>query len=169
MDGKQKIVIAVISVALVCAVACVTADSSTHTPLFRVRMEQASSEKNFLPTEQTPFTYTAESTYTLTCEVSGGCSGIGPLYTGHNTCQDTCPETCEDDTCEETTCATCYSTCTSTCPNTCTNTCPSTCTNTCPETCEESCAGTCWTCPATCVWTCSKTCDTCYPTSRCCP
>lgn len=163
MDGKQKILIAAIGVVLaMCVAAAVTASSETsHTPLYTLRMEQASSEKSFLPTERTPFTYSTKSGYTLVYDVSACCGNVEPFYTGNPTCPQSCEGTC-DDTCEEPTCP-------NTCPNTCTNTCPSTCTNTCPVTCEESCEGTCWTCPYTCVWTCSKTCNTCYSTSRCCP
>ncbi|MBU7048191.1 MAG: hypothetical protein HXS54_17280 [Theionarchaea archaeon] len=177
MNGKQKMFIVVISLSLtLCVVAAVSATTKrgSDTPLYTFRMEQASSEKNFLPTERSTFAYSAKQGYTLVYDSAKECSCITPLATGYNTCQDTCPETCEDDTCEETTCPNTCSTCTqptcpATCPNTCLSTCPSTCTNTCPETCEATCASTCSTCVYTCWWTCSKTCDTCYSTSRCCP
>jgi hypothetical protein len=151
MDGKRKMFIAVASGFLVfLAVTTVIADSSLfNTPLYTFRMEQASSEMNFLPTELNRFDYNAENGYTIDYDVIVGCciDGNSIQYTGH-----TCPPlTCE-------TCITCPVTCYSTCVNTCTNTCVNTC-NTCVSTCPSTCVST---CVSTCYMTCDNpTCDTC--------
>ena len=170
MDGKQKTLIVVISALFVGYAVTAVVAAGPYTPLYTLRMEQMSSEKNFLPTEKTPFTYTAEPGCTVNYPGSHYC-GETPLYTGDPTCPRTCELSCDGEpTCEGPTCySTCYSTCPNTCPNTCADTCPNTCEETCPETCIESCIATCYTCPATCPWTCSKTCSTCYSTSACCP
>jgi len=134
MDRKQKM-IAVVSVAItVLAVSAVTAGIGiSNTPLYTVRMEQASSEMNFLPTEMNGFTYTAENRCTLNYDILGGCSGVEPLSTG-----DTCEPACEPTEGGYT------------CSNTCWRTCDG---STCEGTCNEpTCGYTCYTCPA-------KTCD----------
>ena len=157
MDGNRKMSVALASGFLVVlAVTAVIADSSLfNTPLYTFRMEQASSEMNFLPTELNKFDYNAENGYTMDHEViMGYCiDGSSIQYTGY-----TCPPV----TCE--TCITCPVTCYSTCVSTCTNTCVSTC-NTCVDTCPSTCVNTCNTCVSTCTNTCVNTCvSTCYVT-----
>lgn len=141
MDRK-KMVIAVISASLaLLAAACVTASSQTkNTPLYTVRMEQASSKMNYLPTVMNSFTYTAEKGYELDYDVLGCCDAkLFDVPTA---------STCEGGTCGEETCLyTCWETC-----STCYGTCPVTCPNTCENTCEGlTCEGTCY--PDTCPWT----------------
>lgn len=132
MDRKRML-LAMISVALLSLmVAVVTASSSmSYTPLYTLRMEQVSSEKSFLPTSTSTFTYTAEKGYILNYDISEGCCGVTPLIM---TFQPTCEfyNTC--DTC---------STCTYTCPITCRVTCRCSCQNTCPNTCStcNDCSG----------------------------
>lgn len=177
MDGKQKMAIAVVgAVIALCAVTAVTAHSRIqNTPLYTVRMEQASSQMNFLPTTMNEFIYSAESGCTLNCNASGY-SGAEPLMTHQADTFCTCWPYCEttEYTCEsEPTCMitcdtcidpTCLNTCFSTCPDTCPNTCDGatctqpTCDETCPNTCD-TCQG--WTCDAT---GCQQTCFTCGPT-----
>jgi hypothetical protein len=69
---KSKKSLVVISVAITfCTVTFATASSLTlNTPLYIVRMEQASSEMNFLPTEVNGFTYTAVKGCELTYDIS---------------------------------------------------------------------------------------------------
>ncbi len=153
-----------VSMVVVLLAAAVTATSWTGaTPLYTIRMEQVSSEKHFLPTERSSFTYTAENGYTLlyNAEYCGYTPAIETLIGA--TCWDSCDGTC-DYTCWETCPNTCY-TCPNTCLNTCENTCPDTCENTCPNTCEETCSTCTLTCPYTCQDTCyGRTCwDTCPP------
>ncbi|MBU7026917.1 MAG: hypothetical protein HXS48_08240 [Theionarchaea archaeon] len=165
---KAKVVTTALGITVVLlAVAVVTARPwISDTPLYTVRMEQASSKMNFLPTAVNGFTYTTEKGYTLDCNVSGYCGAV-PLISGgvstcetcqgQSTCWNTCPDTCEP-SCE----GTCFgSTCSSTCPSTCSGQTCDTCTQPTCETCE-----TCSTCPtqtSTCWSTCSGyTCkDTC--------
>jgi hypothetical protein len=152
VDRKQGIVIVAAGLVLaVLGVAAVTGNPSMpNTPLYTIRMEQASNAMSFLPKPVNQFTYVTEKKHDLNCNVAAY-HGKHPLSTG-----DTCPE----DTCEPPTCPwTCYETC----PNTCNPTCNSpTCFNTCPNTCM--------TCPATCPQTCEPTCKeetcikTCFPT-----
>lgn len=108
--------LAVGTVIAVLAVMCVAASVQTSsTPLYTVRMEQISSEMNFLPTAVNGFTYTAEKGYTVNCEVSAynGANLFNPLTIG---------TTCE--TCHDPTCVTCFHTCLPTCDDTtCRNTC----------------------------------------------
>ncbi len=143
------------------AVACVTASPwITNTPLYTVRMEQQSSEMNFLPTAVNGFTYTTGNGYTLNCAVAGSCNSARLLLTG-NTCWDSCGGTCEYtcwETCDGQTCeGTCSVTCESTCPSTCASTCPNTCDGpTCESTCGNTCEGTCY--GRTCWDTCEKPC-----------
>ena len=142
MDRKT-ILITVVSVSVVLlAVATVTASiRNANTPLYTLRMEQASSKMNFLPTEMTEFTYTTEEGYMMD-HGAGCCNGIYPnAETEYQTCRETCGSTC--DTCE-------------TCLGTCPDTCPSTCGSTCPNTCPNTCSNTCSTCNPTCdEYTCS--------------
>jgi hypothetical protein len=157
MDRK-KISVAVTSVAVTfLAITCVTASfQTTNTPLYTVRMEQASSKMNFLPTEMNEFTYITEKEYNLDYCITGRCNSHGggdvtPLLP--YTCS-----TCDEYYCEEPThcgtCVTCYSTCQSSCGGTC-----STCTG-------LTCEGTCY--PTECDWTQWIDCDytlvfpTCY-------
>lgn len=127
---KKKILIAAISIAFVfLAVAFVIARPSTsNTPLYTLRMEQASSKMNFLPTEINEFIYAAEKGYELNYNVRGYCKGTTPLGTKP-------PLSCEEPTCGPS--------CDPTCPYTCDN---PTCPETCPYTCEFTCWSTCITC-----------------------
>ena len=152
MDGKQKLLIGAVGVALgLLLVACVTASSCrSGTPLFTFRMEQASNKMNFLPTAVNGFVYSTEKGYTVHYSAAGY-GDAQPLKPPTEV--PTCPYTCDDDTCEET------------CPYTCWSTCPSTCESTCPNTCDGP---TCWSscrsrCPPTQVDTCWETCDPCDP------
>ena len=72
MDRKHVIVIAAVGVVFaVLAVNAVGARPSTSdTPLYTLRMEEASSEMNFLPTEMNTFTYTAEKGFTVGQKIS---------------------------------------------------------------------------------------------------
>jgi hypothetical protein len=123
---NRKVLVSIVSIAVISlAATAVTASSfSSYTPLYTLRMEQASSEKSFLPTSTNAFTYTAEKGYTWNYDISEGCCGATPLIM-------TFQPTCEF-----------YNTC----DYTCTSTCPSTC-STCPVTCSYSCAYTCACCP----------------------
>jgi len=133
MDRMHKITIGVIGVIIaVLAVTAVTANSSpSATPLYTVRMEQASSEMNFLATPVNSFIYTAEKGYTVNCEVAKICNSKGCLAQFQTQPYDTC-HTCWQ------TCITCGDTC-----NTCVGTCE-TCWSTCGYTCGCTCDG--WTC-----------------------
>lgn len=64
---QKRVSIAVVSVSIMSlALACVTASPPTsNTPLYTFRMEQASSESNFLPTAANEFTYNTKNGYTL--------------------------------------------------------------------------------------------------------
>lgn len=184
MDGKYKMAITVISAAVVLlTVTCVTASSrGQDTPLYTVRMEQASSRMNFLPTAMNEFTYSAENGCTLNYNASV-CSDNEPLVTHQADTWCTCWPWCEttEYTCEsEPTCMMTCNTCINpTCPDTCFFTCQGvTCTDpTCPDTCTgptcdqstcsgNTCEGTCegdgYTCNQT---SCQPTCYTCLPTS----
>ena len=147
-----------------CAVTAVAASPKrgVNAPLYTFRMEQASSNMNFLPTAVNAFEYTTEKGYVLDCDTGGCCTNGGVVY-------DTGCYTCPDDTCEH--CPTyfpaqtCDYTCPETCPVTCHETCPVTCEHTCPYTCKLTCADTCpYTCESTCPETCLVTCATCNPT-----
>ncbi len=151
MNGKRKMLTAVVSVCAVLAVSTVIASSHvSDTPLFMYRMEQASSKMNFLPTAVNEFVYTAENGVTLGYNNPGN-SGIPLEVTVGKTCEGTCIEP----------------TCPHTCPNTCAGnpTCSSTCPDTCGATCD-TCDSTCDTCDSTCIGntcadTCPLTCETC--------
>ena len=189
MDVKQ-IMITVIGIAVtVLVVAAVTADSSTtNTPLYMVRMEQVSSEMNFLPTTMNTFTYTTEKGCTVNYNINGYC-GTNLLGTSGDTMSCTCWPQCwtTESTCTYNhtcypylTCyghLTCYGypTCTPTlCQQTCATcvgytcdqtSCQQTCATcdqpTCPDTCEDTCDGhTCsLTCPQTCIYSCEQPCE----------
>ena len=155
MDRKMISVFAVGVGIVTLAVACVAATSQlSATPLYTVRMEQASSKMNFLPTAANEFMYTSEKGYTLSYDAAGWC-GAHFLNTGDPTCPTNCPDTCNP-TCDNPTCpVTCHETCNPTCDN-----------PTCPVTCGETHWKTCSTCEETCEHTCPLTCDdiTCLPT-----
>lgn len=149
---RNRISCAAIGIVAALLVVTVTASAlPSHTPLYTFRMEQMSSEKNFLPTEVNGFTYTTESGITLTYEAAAYCNTVIPLVSGgvntcetcpgHITCYNTCPETCGEPSCW----GTCFG-----------NTC-STCTQPTCETCE-----TCSTCPTS-----ASTCSTCKPQETC--
>jgi hypothetical protein len=145
------------AVAVLFTVMFATATSlMADTPLYTFRMEQASSKMNFLPTETSSFTYTAEIGCTVTYAVERYCGFAMPLMTTpYDTLCETCgPETCDTcQTCEETCEETCYPTCQNTCWQTCNDpTCPGTCPVTC-STCNPTCTEP--TCPTTCWDTCS--------------
>jgi hypothetical protein len=146
------------------------------TPLYTIRMEQASSKMHFLPTEKNNFTYTAEQGCTMDVSFQKLPSDAGIFSTsspdtcyGQITCEGsyTCSQTCYGWTHGGITCLiTCNMwTCTpETCLITCGNytcvaviTCMGTCVETCPATCE-TCEGQGWTCDAT---SCQETCSTC--------
>ena len=129
-----------------------TASSLPNTPLYTVRMEQASSKMNFLQTNMNGFTYTAENGCIVNYNAAGYCGAPLEITVG-KTCDGTCVG-------EETCPYTCYSTCPSTCDGyTCDDTsCQATC-NTCTHTCgtcapEDTCINTCfggYTCFVTCL------------------
>lgn len=100
MNNKRKISLVVIGMALVlCTVTAVTASTWTvHTPLYVVRMEQASSKMNFLPTEVNTFAYIAEKGCSLDYCAAGGCGAV-PLVTTPVETGETCQYTCDDPTC----------------------------------------------------------------------
>ena len=144
LDKKQKLMsCGAVALAIVfLAIAAVTASSgySSNTPLYNIRMEQASSDSNFLPVEMNRFTYAAESGINLAYEAPEGTCFDAPLATKLTQCLPECPPT-EYSTCCETcmfTCVSTCSTCVSTCGSTCVNTC-STCVSTCANTCSASC------------------------------
>lgn len=118
MDRKKGILAVAISVALAAfALTAVTATSwKGSTPLYAFRMEQVSSEMNFLPTTAALFAYTAENGHNLAYNIGPcDCGDENPLM------PYTCA-TCSQEMCDEpTVCGTC-GTCSwmQTCsPNTC--------------------------------------------------
>lgn len=184
MEKKKLVSIGLIGIMVVSLAVAVTANSQDcNTPLYMVRMEQASNKMSFLPTEKNSFTYITEKGYTLNYGTVNYCgtnsaepqnTRIGGTY--YYTCWETCSGytcggscyTCGGPSCV--TCHTCFTTCQSTCSGWtcdvtgCQNTC-STCGPTCPVTCQNTCDGL--TCPfvsckpATCWDSCIGTCDTC--------
>lgn len=112
------------------------------TPLYTYRMQQASSEMNFLPATMNNFTYMTEKGFTLV-DVEGCCEATlfaMPLGTGVYSCYYS---TCGGETCS----STCYTYCGQ---YSCMLTCPSTC-----FTCDDpTCPLTCYTCPDTFFCTC---------------
>ena len=185
MNKRHMIIIGALSgVFAVLAVTAVAAGSSpSDTPLYTVRMEQASSGMNFLPTDVNGFIYSTEKGYTVnycTADTCGGGAQILNTMPGVTFC-DTCFPECMT---TEWTCHgnyTCYYTCQGpTCPLTCAPTCPVTCytcqgqgwtcdATGCQDTCstcdQPTCPDTCWetcddpTCPYTCERTCRYTCE----------
>lgn len=147
--NRKKMSLALMSlVAVSLIVSFATADGlMAHTPLYSLRMEQQSSQMNFLPTAVNSFVYATQHGYTLTC-CARACGGVIPLGTDatcFHTCLGSCPVTCE--------------TCQGTCGSTCSSTCLSTCSSTCPLTCWETCNGpTCSTCRPECPPTSYDTC-----------
>jgi hypothetical protein len=145
MDGNHKVLAAAISAApAFLAVGTVIASSQTvETPFYTVRMEQASSKMDFLPTAVTTFTYTAESGYTVHYDVTAWCGGKAADITEGRSCDGTCYDP--------------------TCPLTCNPTCDSSTCDTCEGyTCEDtSCQLTCDTCTNTCGFSCWETCPPC--------
>ena len=169
MDRKKALLIVAGAAITLLAITAVTASPRlSSTPLYTFRMEQASSNMNFLPTEQNQFVYTAESGYSLNYPINCSCCG-GPVPLKPLTCN-----TCDEQMCEEPT--ECFGTCYSTCPGTCGTTCQGSTCDTCSgDTCDAtSCQNTCSTCNQyTCYfWTCIyPTClwETCYiPTCQDC-
>lgn len=167
MERKMLIIVCIVAVSLAASVAAHPRYQS-DTPLYTIRMEQASSEMNFLPTQMTTFTYNAEKGYELSYDIAGFCSAEPLADTGEPiTCDPLCKESIETCPTNEYTCPnTCEWTCfMSTCPQ---NTCSWTC-YTCPEyTCNPTCRNP-YTCHlSTCVFTCNPTCihpRTCYLSS----
>lgn len=159
MDKKSMIVVVMSVFIAIFAINAVTALSwAATTPLYTVRMEQASNKMNFLPTGINEFTYVTEKGYTMNCEVSGFCStnsldycteyGTTCLNTCPFTCEHTCPDTCKGYTCDDTSCQSTCDTCLETCP----------CTISCGPTCQDSCDyGS--RCPPTYWVTCGSSCD----------
>ena len=186
MNKKQIMYIAVVSMtAFFLAVVAVAAHSeSLNTPLYTFRMEQASGEMNFLPTDKNTFTYMSEKGYTLDCNPADSCCQAILSTSSFETCYSyytcvgyyTCSQTCDGFTHGGYTCLpTCYNwwTCSLyTCSLSCDNfTCVGvfTCMGTCVQgwTCDATgCQSTCSTCDQpTCPSTCWETCpDTCWET-----
>jgi len=144
MKRKTKMSVAVLSTViafLVITAVTTGSQASLNTPLYTFRMEQASSEMNFLSMERNNVAYTIENGSTLNYNVSG-------KYCSAKSSPAICltdPRMCSADvgTCAMVTCA---STCPNTCPSTCSDTCENTCGNTCPSTCWPTCGETCLTC-----------------------
>ena len=183
---KKKLSVVVVSGAfLIGVVTFATAGSlMANTPLYTVRMEQASSEMSFLPTEMNGFTYTTEKGSTVnSCANAQYCGGVELLDTlGHTycgtcwpqcstseaTCEGsyTCYYTCIGDTCPIITCMTCEgqgNTCDATsCQETCSTCTQPTCSTCNGWTCDPTgCQNTCYTCDRTCWDTCEG--NTCWP------
>ena len=100
----------VIGIVLVCLIASfVTAfEGIPDSPLYTIRMEQASIKMHFMPGENQEYTYIAEQGYELPYNIVYGGSVI-PLSTALDTdCLNTCGGTCS--TCFAT-CGTCECTC----------------------------------------------------------
>lgn len=162
MDRKHLLTAIIGTALLFSAVALSARSQTTSTPLYTLRMEQASSKMNFLPTTVNEFTYTAEKGYEYAYKVSGYCGELFdfteiPCQITDESCVKTCRLTCS--TCGSTCGYTCGYTCGCSCGFTC-DTCVATCGNTCNPTCDaitcDSCINTCITCSS-----CSLTCSTC--------
>lgn len=162
MDRRQMSAAGV--AVLLLALAAVTAQSqAVTTPLYNIRMDQATSKMNFSPVKGSMFTYTTVKGCIFMYNVFGGCANA-PQSTESNPCPVTNQETCQR------TCLTCPATCLPTCPATCgvtCDTCVVTCGSTCPSTCDQLTCGTCGvTCSGStcfsCSSTCSLTCSTCF-------
>ena len=132
MKRNKLVSIGVIGIVIVSLAVAVTATSlGSNTPLYTVRMEQASSKMNFLPTEMNEFTYTAEKGYTIDYDLQADYDySVLPL--GGPTCQHTCPYTCSltcpNGICQDKTCG--HPICQPTCGYTCEVTCPVICPDT---------------------------------------
>jgi hypothetical protein len=73
MKRNLKMSLAIIGIVTILAINVVIASPQTsHTPLYTFRMEQASSEMNFLLKEKSTFIYTAEDGYQLNTNVPSG-------------------------------------------------------------------------------------------------
>ena len=88
MNRNQEMPMAVIVVVIATlAVSAVTANPQTlNTPLYTFRMEQASSEMNFLPEEKSTFIYTTEKGYQLNAYVHGYPNNVKSLPVTYHTC-----------------------------------------------------------------------------------
>lgn len=141
MDRKSISVVLMSIVIVGLTITAVTARLwTTTTPLHTYRMEQASDEMNFLPTEMAEFTYNAEKGYNITFEILENFEDVA-LVTWQT------PYTCIYSTCKYT-CTTCDGpTCLETCP----------CTVSCGPTCQDSCDY--GRCPPTYWETCGSSCD----------
>ncbi|KYK32712.1 MAG: hypothetical protein HXS48_05000 [Theionarchaea archaeon] len=114
MDKKQRILVALIGASIAfLAITAVTANSrASNTPLYTYRMEQQSSEMNFLPTERNTFTYETEGRCVLnSCGCGDGAKPLNPYTCG----------TCDEYYCDNP--SLCYGTCHSTCSTCSGNTC----------------------------------------------
>lgn len=96
MDRMQKweLITALTMIGIVLvpfAVPCVSASSGKpDAPLYTLRMEQASSGMNFLPTQVNNFVYTAEKGYTVNYDAAGCCNVVRGLFSVPLTCEDDC-------------------------------------------------------------------------------
>ena len=151
MNRKKALTAIMVGALVLFVIACATTTSlMARTPLYTFRMEKASSEMNFLPTDMNTFAYTTEQGWELSYGTNGCCGDAGVLDTGvwtcwfstcsglpDDTCVLTCPQSCN---------GTCYDyTCPATCPQTCRTCGGPTCDYTCPHTCGDTCEGkTCW-------------------------
>lgn len=187
MDTQKWMLFAISTTVFFAITAAAANTLSPNTPLYTFRMEQVSSEMNFLPTEKNDFNYTAENGCTLNYAIQA--SSAVSIITTSGTCREcrnitnlrTCPKTCEtcpgDFGCKKT-----WDTCHTHCPITCLPTCPGikTCADTCKKTCPgkigcektwDTCHITCpITCSPTCFWnrTCTYTCEKTCPESHTC-
>jgi hypothetical protein len=102
MNKPRKVSLVMSAVLVSFVILVVTASSlASSTPLYTVRMEQASSQMHFLPTAVTEFTYTAAPGVELNYTVMESNSIRGPNTQG--TCLTCLIETCQGDpTCEST-------------------------------------------------------------------
>ncbi len=177
MNKKLAIVIVIVSAVFVVCAITVAASSGTYSPLYMIRMQQASDKMHFSPATMSGFTYNTEPGCTVGYYAAARCGAellnTAPgetfcdtcppeCYTFEGTCMGsyTCCITCFFETCWIT-CETCEGqgyTCDDTsCQDTCVGTCDEpTCSYTCPETCDDP---TCFeTCERTCRYTCEKPC-----------
>lgn len=96
MKKTQKILIASsISLVFLVITGVYASSGVTHTPLHTIRMEQVSSDMNFLPVEMNDFTYTTGQGCTIVCDTGQSSNGAYLFDTG--TC---CMVTCDFVTCE---------------------------------------------------------------------
>jgi hypothetical protein len=116
---KKRISLGIIACASVLAIACVTANTLTvDTPLYTYRMEQVSSQMNFLPVEANGFNYNSQNccllSYSTGCTVPLDIPTTFPCKPTEETCLNSCGGTCSY-TCKVTECESCSFTCGSTC------------------------------------------------------